>query len=468
MGAARRARRAGDDRGDRASARCAALRPGGHLVLEVADAQRGRGAGAAARRSATRTSVVTDDLAGRPRVVEGRRLGASVEEVVAALRAGLPVDPADRHGLRPVRRARPRRRSRGCTSSRARQPEQPTALLGARRRRAARAGAGAARPHRGALARRCCQGRSRSSRRTRRGGCRGWPGATRTRSGSASRTLPERADARARARPGVVAATSANLPGGPRPAPPRGRAADPRLPRFSTAATCPACRPPSSTSPATSRASCARARCPPRRRSVGFGRPSRAVAARVTGRASISAAHGRREPDARATAHRGARGHRSRDRRPARPRARAGAEPDRADRLGELHVAEHVRGDRQRPHEQVRGGLPGQALLRRLRGRRRDRAARDRPRQGALRRRPRERAAERGRGHEHGRVPRGARSRATRSSRSSSRTAVTSRTGSRSTSPAASTTSSTTASRARRTWSTTTTSCGSPRMRGRS
>ena len=54
--------------------------------------------------------------------------------------------------------------------------------------------------------------------------------------------------------------------------------------------------------------------------------------------------------------------------------------------------------------EQVRRGLPRPALLRRLRGRRRDRAAGDRPGEGALRRRARERPAARGRADEHGRL----------------------------------------------------------------
>ena len=58
--------------------------------------------------------------------------------------------------------------------------------------------------------------------------------------------------------------------------------------------------------------------------------------------------------------------------------------------------------------EQVRRGLPGPPLLRRLRGRRRDRADRDRPRQGAVRRRARERPAARGRADEHGRLHGGA------------------------------------------------------------
>ena len=61
-------------------------------------------------------------------------------------------------------------------------------------------------------------------------------------------------------------------------------------------------------------------------------------------------------------------------------------------------------------------GLSGQALLRRLRVRRRRRARRDRPRQGALRRRARQRAAALGRAGQHGRLPDACSSRATRSS----------------------------------------------------
>ena len=100
----------------------------------------------------------------------------------------------------------------------------------------------------------------------------------------------------------------------------------------------------------------------------------------------------------------GPRRDRSRDRRRARPRARAAARADRADRVRELHLAVGARGDRVDADEQVRRGLPGQALLRRLRGRRRDRGARARAREGALRRRARERAAARGRAGEHGRL----------------------------------------------------------------
>ena len=64
------------------------------------------------------------------------------------------------------------------------------------------------------------------------------------------------------------------------------------------------------------------------------------------------------------------------------------------------------RGGRLRPHEQVRRGISRAPLLRRLRGRGRDRAARDRPCEGAVRRRARERPAARGRAGEHGRLPR--------------------------------------------------------------
>lgn len=104
------------------------LRPGGHLVLEVADA----------RADETRELLeafgydhvlVTADLAGRPRVVEGRRLGASVEEVVAALREGRPaVLPTDTvYGLcaEPSEEAVAR-----LYEVKGRQAEQPTALLG--------------------------------------------------------------------------------------------------------------------------------------------------------------------------------------------------------------------------------------------------------------------------------------------------------------------------------------------------
>ena len=74
----------------------------------------------------------------------------------------------------------------------------------------------------------------------------------------------------------------------------------------------------------------------------------------------------------------------------------------------ELRAPGRPRVPGQRPHQQVRRGLPRQALLRRLRARRRHRAARDRPREGAVRRRPRQRAAARRRPGQHVRLPRAA------------------------------------------------------------
>ena len=67
-------------------------------------------------------------------------------------------------------------------------------------------------------------------------------------------------------------------------------------------------------------------------------------------------------------------------------------------------MAVGARGDRLDTDEQVRRGLPGEALLRRLRGRRRDGGAGPRPRQVAVRGRARERPAARGSPGEHGGV----------------------------------------------------------------
>ena len=78
----------------------------------------------------------------------------------------------------------------------------------------------------------------------------------------------------------------------------------------------------------------------------------------------------------------------------------------RADRQRELRLPRGARGHGLGAHEQVRRGLPGQALLRRLRGRGPGRAARHRPREAALRRRARERAAALRRAGQHGGVPR--------------------------------------------------------------
>ena len=67
-----------------------------------------------------------------------------------------------------------------------------------------------------------------------------------------------------------------------------------------------------------------------------------------------------------------------------------------------------ARGGRLGADEQVRRGLSGQAVLRRLRVRRRRRVARDRAREAAVRRRARQRAAALGRAGQHGRLHRGA------------------------------------------------------------
>ena len=85
------------------------------------------------------------------------------------------------------------------------------------------------------------------------------------------------------------------------------------------------------------------------------------------------------------------------------PRRAAPAEQrPRADRVGELRQPRRARSRRLGADQQVRRRLPGQALLRRLRVRRRRRARGDRARQGALRRRPRQRAAALGRAGQHG------------------------------------------------------------------
>ena len=111
------------------------------------------------------------------------------------------------------------------------------------------------------------------------------------------------------------------------------------------------------------------------------------------------------------------------------PRARPAAPDARDDRLGELRAAGDPGVPGQRAHQQVRGGLPGQALLRRLRARRRDRAARDRPREGAVRRRARQRPAARRRAGQHGRLPRAAAARRHDPGPRARRTAATSATG---------------------------------------
>ncbi len=82
---------------------------------------------------------------------------------------------------------------------------------------------------------------------------------------------------------------------------------------------------------------------------------------------------------------------RSGDRRRAGGRAAAPAGDAGDDRFGELRAAGGARRGRLGADQQVRRGLPGPPLLRRLRGGRRRRAAGDRPCQGAIRRRARQR-----------------------------------------------------------------------------
>ena len=88
------------------------------------------------------------------------------------------------------------------------------------------------------------------------------------------------------------------------------------------------------------------------------------------------------------------------DRRRASPTERR----HRADRLGELGLPGRARSAGLGPDQQVRRGLPGQALLRRMRVRRRGRAARDRPGEGPLLGRARQRPAALGLAGQHGRL----------------------------------------------------------------
>ncbi len=91
-------------------------------------------------------------------------------------------------------------------------------------------------------------------------------------------------------------------------------------------------------------------------------------------------------------------GHRRREPAPGRPH--------RADRVGELREPGGDGGAGLAAHEQVRRGLSGQALLRRLRARRCRRAAGDRPGEEALRRRLRQRPAAFGSAGQPGGLPR--------------------------------------------------------------
>ena len=102
-------------------------------------------------------------------------------------------------------------------------------------------------------------------------------------------------------------------------------------------------------------------------------------------------------PSARPTATRAVRRH--------RPGGGAAEHDDPAHRQRELHLAGGAPGHRLRAHQQVRRGLPGQALLRRQPVHRRVGGPRHRAGQGALRRRARQRAAPLRCQREHGRLP---------------------------------------------------------------
>ena len=106
--------------------------------------------------------------------------------------------------------------------------------------------------------------------------------------------------------------------------------------------------------------------------------------------------------------HQAPRGSRSRHRQGARGRGAAPGDDAGDDRLRELRPAGDPRLPGLGAHQQVRRGLPGQALLRRLRARGRGREPGHRAREGAVRRRARERAAARRRPGQRRRLPRAA------------------------------------------------------------
>ena len=221
-----------------------ALRPGGALVLEVAD-----DAAPPMRRELLEALgydevAVTRDLAGRDRVVEGQaRRDRRARS--PALSAGKPVDPPDRHGLRPLRGPVPRGARRAALELKGR--DRPAADR-ARWRPTSRCSSSACR----SCAADAARSRARScpapytlvlpnpARRYR------WL------TGSQPETIGVRVPELAgTAKPvldrvGAVAATSANLHGEPDPRGSTSPAGDPRAarPRSSTPASCRARRRP--------------------------------------------------------------------------------------------------------------------------------------------------------------------------------------------------------------------------------
>ena len=272
----------------------------------------------------------------------------------------------------------------------------------ARLRRAARARAAHAR----ALERllpgaspRCCRTRSAASRSP--------AGPSRTRSVCACRRCPVGALAAMR---GPCCRARRTVAGGPTRAARRRPGGDPRAaPTWcSTAASCRDAvdgRRPAPLRGSTGGGRVLRQGAVPARRSSGRRCRSPRPAVRSWARSSLETRHDR--PAARLL-RAPPRRRRPRGRRGPRRRARAPAADAGDDRVGELRAAGRPRVPGQRAHQQVRRGLPGQALLRRLRARRRHRAARDRPREGAVRRRARQRPAARRRAGQRGRLPRAA------------------------------------------------------------
>ena len=389
LGAARGARRGGGDGGRRDGAALDVLRPGGALVLEVAAGDAERRRDASPRTAATSRCRRRLDLAGRDRVVEGD--------------PAVSIGRGDDRGAARQASSSSSRRTPSTASRAGPDREEPVRALSALKRRVA------------GSADRARRGQRRRARRADPRAARARVGrrpvhasSCRTRSGDCSWLTGARPDTIGVRIPDVTGPAAEVLArcrrhrGDEREPPrrPRIRVASPMCrrrsskasPPFSTAASCPARRRPCSTSTG------------PEPRVLREGAVP-AAEALASGRASSIRADGDRPADARGPPYRRARRHRSRG----RGAPRAGSSSAQRGEI-ELIASENftwpamLEAVGSVADEQVRRGLSGPALLRRLRGRRRDRAARDRPREGALRRRARERPAARGRADEHGRL----------------------------------------------------------------
>ena len=322
----------------------------GWLVLEVHE-RRATGGRASARSCGLQRRL---RVAG-PRGPRPDRRGPM--DAVEALRAGLPVLlPTDTvYGLvsAPGEDA-----ARTLYELKGRAQTQPTAVLAATRR-----GAAPGVPELDADgSASCCRAHTRSSSPTPPVASRGSPGERRDRSASASRS--SRRDERHRRRAGHRARDERERSRRPEPGHPRRRAAaNPRRLRRGA-------RPRAAPGDAVDgdRRHGARSRASSGKERFRGWKPSAGGAHRIPAWPSPS------RPSSSSDG--GARRCRPADRRAARSGARPPARPDRADRLRELHVAVGARGGRLGPDQQVRRGLPRQALLRRVRGRRRDRGAR--------------------------------------------------------------------------------------------